>query len=216
MKFSLKAVVFISVWYLREDTLFPFISSHRGITTKATFFPLFLRISIGKTGGRVSYCCQMFFALPLCEQMLHAGRSPIFLAGANSNKTLHYTFRWRRVSVVSFGVFSRSIMCSNCIAWNDLEIIYVTVRPFGVYFHEPQWRPHAAARFVLNLCFTVTKPSSSAFASEFYHLLKRGILYIIHITLVFTTCEVLDKCIIRKQSLLWWVYNPGRKKKDEI
>lgn len=140
--------------------------------------------------------------------MLHPGCSVLFLAGDNSNKTLLYTFRWRRVSV---GFFFRSIMCSNCIAWNDLEIIYVTVRPFGVYFHEPQWRPHAAVRFVLNLCFAVTKPSSSAFASEFYLLLKRGVPYIIHIALVFTTCEVLDKCVIREQSLLWGVYNPGRK-----
>jgi len=147
------------------------------------------------------------FALILCEQMLHPGCSVLFLAGANSNKSFYYTFRWRRVSAGFF----RSIMCSNCIAWNDSEIIYVTVSPFGIYFHEPQWRPHAAGRFVLNLCFAVTKPSSSAFASEFYLLLVRRVPYIIHITLVFTTCEVLDKRIIRKQSLLWRAYNLGRK-----
>lgn len=90
----------------------------------------------------------------------------------------------------------------------------VTVRPFGIYFHEPQWRPHAAVRFVLNSCFAVTKPSASAFATELY--LQRGAIYIIHITLTFTTCEMLDKCIIRKQSLLWRVYNPSRESRRNL
>lgn len=192
----------------------PLFPATEALLQKPRSFYFFWRISIGKAGGRVSYSCQMFLL-------------SLYVSRCCTQAALRYS--WQELTQIKlcttlldgeefqlwvlFWVFFRSIMCSNCIAWNDLEIICVTVRPFGVYFHEPQWRPHAAAMFVLNLCFTVTKPSSSAFASEFYLLLKRGILYIIHITLVSTTCEVLDKCIIRKQSLLWRVYKPGRKKK---
>lgn len=42
------------------------------------------------------------FCSLLCEQMLRAGCSLLFLAGGNSNKILSSTFRWRRVWVGCF------------------------------------------------------------------------------------------------------------------
>lgn len=185
----------------RKYTFSSFISDHQGINIRAMFFPPFQKISIGKAGGGASYCCQMFwlshYESRCCIQAV-------------------LCYSWQELTQIKlcttlsdgdeFGLcFFYQFLRALCVAIAQPEMIQrfsVTGRPFGVYFHEPQWRPHAAVRFVLNLCFTVTKPSSSAFDSELYPALQRGVLYIIHVTLVFTTCEVLDKCVIRKQYLL--------------
>lgn len=110
----------------------PFFSSHQGVALSVILFPPFQRISIDKAGGDVSYSSQMF--------LLSHDVSRCCIQAAQccswqelTQKSLHYTFRWRWVLVVCvdfgsvFFVFFflklfRSIMCGNFIAWNDLDI----------------------------------------------------------------------------------------------
>lgn len=141
----------------------------------------------------------------LCEQMC-AGCSLLFLAGGNSNKILSSTFRWRRVWVGFF----RSIMCSNCIACHDLEIISYSQAHLAFTFmsHNGDLMLHWGLSWILFHCHKAIIIWFCFWVLSFVQ--ERSAIYYSH-HIMFTTFEVLDKCIIRKQSLLWRVYNPGRK-----
>lgn len=106
----------------RKYTFCPFISDHQGINIRAMLFPPFQKISIGKAGGGASYCCQMFWLshyesrcciqAVLCYSWQELTQIKLCTTLSDGDE----------FGLVFFLLVFKSIMCGNCIAWNDLEI----------------------------------------------------------------------------------------------
>lgn len=88
---------FLKIWCLRGNP----VSRDRDICINLCN-PLFCRGLSQVRQVEVWAPAPRCFCSPLCEQMLCAGCSLLFLAGGSSNKILNSAFRWRRVWV---GVF---------------------------------------------------------------------------------------------------------------